>query len=221
MAQLKDRIIETSLKLFEQHGFHGVSVHQIVESSGTSKGGFYHHFQSKDELLYVIHDYFISYVLRKAEEATSKNHTPTVKLLQIIQSFVKVFDLYKPHISVFYQENLYLKPPYEQQIKEKRNKYRSILDGVIQEGIENGEFRPELPVGITGMAVLGMVNWTYKWYKSSGSHTIDEIGAIYSDIIFQSIWTDEAKRNPAYLPYQLKNIHHIGLDTCVCSQQTD
>ncbi|WP_230136873.1 TetR/AcrR family transcriptional regulator, partial [Peribacillus frigoritolerans] len=43
-------MIETSLTLFDQHGFHGVSVNEIVKACGTSKGGFYHHFSSKDEL---------------------------------------------------------------------------------------------------------------------------------------------------------------------------
>ncbi|WP_050616733.1 TetR/AcrR family transcriptional regulator [Bacillus testis] len=221
IVQLKDRIIETSLKLFEQHGFHGVSVHQIVQESGTSKGGFYHHFHSKDELLYVIHDYFISYVLQKAREATSKRITPTEKLLQIIQSFVKVFDLYKPHISVFYQESMYLKPPYEQQIKKKRNDYRAIIDNVIQEGMEAGEFRDELPVGITGMAVLGMINWTYKWYKSDGVHSIDEIAAIYSDIIFQALWTQNAKQNPVYQQYRLGTSRLLGISNDAWLKQTD
>ena len=55
--------------MFEKHGYHGVSVEQIVEESGSSKGGFYHNFKSKDELLYHIHDVFISYVLDKAREA--------------------------------------------------------------------------------------------------------------------------------------------------------
>jgi len=65
LTELKEKIIETSLTLFDQHGFHGVSVNEIVKACGTSKGGFYHHFSSKDELLFVIHDYFISYVLIK------------------------------------------------------------------------------------------------------------------------------------------------------------
>lgn len=35
---LKERIIETSLIMFEKHGYHGVTVDQIVAESGTSKG---------------------------------------------------------------------------------------------------------------------------------------------------------------------------------------
>lgn len=113
---------------------------------------------------------------------------------KIIQSFVKVFDLYKPHISVFYQESIYLKPPYVEAIKKKRQMYKEIIFSVIQEGIDKGEFRSELPVEITGMSILGMVNWSYKWYKRDGGKTIEEIGEIYVDLILQALLTDKQKK---------------------------
>lgn len=188
--QLKQRIIETSLKLFAEHGYHGVTVNRIVEECGASKGGFYHNFSSKDELLYVIHDTFISYVLDKANEANRKYHSPTERLTAIVQSFVKVFDLYKPHISVFYQESLYLKPEYDERIKKKRDQFRYVMFEVIREGMARGEFRPELPVEITGMSILGMVNWTYKWYRKDGDKTIEEIADVYLDLILHSICVD-------------------------------
>ncbi|WP_411844495.1 TetR/AcrR family transcriptional regulator [Schinkia azotoformans] len=203
MSQLKDKIISTALQLFETHGYHGVTVNQIVEQSETSKGGFYHHFKSKDELLYMIHDYFISYVLEKANEAIQIYTTPTERLQAIIQSFVRVFDLYKPHISVFYQESIYLKPEYEEIIKKKRDDYRDIIFQVIEEGIEAGEFRQNLSVKITGMAILGMVNWTYKWYQADGEKTIEEIAEIFTDLILNSLLTEEAKETPEYLSFLL------------------
>src|SRR5699024_5833126 len=113
MANLRERIIQASLYLFEKEGFHGATVKQIVERAGTSKGGFYHHFASKDELLFVIHDTFITYVLDKATMANSAYQLPKDKLQAIINEFVKVFDLYKPHIAVFYRETIYLTQEYE------------------------------------------------------------------------------------------------------------
>ncbi|RFU68678.1 TetR/AcrR family transcriptional regulator [Bacillus sp. V59.32b] len=203
-------MIETSLNLFERHGFHGVTVNQIVRETGTSKGGFYHHFGSKDELLFVIHDYFISYVLTKAQEVIETDMNPTEKMQKIITSFVKVFDLYKPHISVFYQESNYLKPQYVDAIKEKRESYKQIIFNVIREGIEKGEFRPELPVDITGMSILGMVNWSYKWYKKDGEKTIEEIADIYVDLILQSLLTEQTKKDGTFKEYFLDS--RLALD---------
>lgn len=199
MADLRDRIIQASLLLFEEHGFHGVTVNQIVENVGTSKGGFYHHFTSKDELLFVIHDAFITYVLDKAMIANKTYASPTEKLQAIIKDFVKVFDLYKPHIAVFYQETIYLKSRYEVLVKGKRDQFKQIILGAIREGKACGEFRQDLTVDITGMAILGMVNWTYKWYKKSGVKTIDEISDIFVDLILHSVLSGKNERASANL----------------------
>ena len=121
----------------------------------------------------------------------------------MITSFVKVFDLYKPHISVFYQESGYLKPLYASAIKEKREKYKMLLFNLIEEGVAAGEFRPELDRSITGMSILGMVNWSYKWYKQEGEKSIEEIAEIYVDFILNGLLTLEAKQNPRYANYFL------------------
>jgi AcrR family transcriptional regulator len=199
----KQRIIETALQLFEEYGYHGVTVDKIVQESGTSKGGFYHNFKSKDQLLYTIHDTFITYVLNKAQEAYENWDTPTEKLYAIIKSFVMMFDQYRSHVTVFYQESLYLAPEYFQEIKKKRDRYKETMFAVIQEGIDKEEFRPEIPVPITSMAVFGMINWTYKWYKTDGHYSIEEIADIYADLILQSILKKKELENANYAHFFL------------------
>lgn len=199
--------------LFEQYGFHGVSVNQIVEDVGTSKGGFYHHFTSKDELLFEIHDTFITHVLEKGIIAYETHHSPTKKLKAIIKEFVNVFDLYKAHISVFYQESTYLKPKYQKSVKSKRDQFKQIVMRTIKEGKKAGEFRAELSAEITTMAILGMVNWIYKWYRQSGTNTIDEIGDIFVDLILHAVLQGEMISNDRLeetwidLPFFEKGIH--------------
>ncbi len=48
---LKAKIIHESLKLFSTHGFLCTSISDILQAAHASKGGFYNHFKSKDELL--------------------------------------------------------------------------------------------------------------------------------------------------------------------------
>ncbi|TES53785.1 TetR/AcrR family transcriptional regulator [Halalkalibacterium halodurans] len=194
----KERIIETALLLFEEHGFHAVTVDRIVQESGTSKGGFYHNFKSKDELLYTIHDSFITYVLEKAREAYEKYETPAERLHATVRSFVMMFDFYRPHVTVFYQESLYLSSDYFKDIKKKRDQYKQLMFRLVKEGIDAGEFREEIPVPITSMAIFGMINWTYKWYKTSGKYSVAEIADIYADLVLHAVLTQEALTRPDY-----------------------
>ncbi len=51
---LKDKIVEESLKLFSLNGYWHTSVTDILEAAGTSKGGFYNHFASKEDLFFAV-----------------------------------------------------------------------------------------------------------------------------------------------------------------------
>jgi len=46
----RERIVEAARKLFNRHGFEQVSIDQIMAAAGLTRGGFYYHFASKDEL---------------------------------------------------------------------------------------------------------------------------------------------------------------------------
>ena len=47
---LRENIIHESQKLFSLNGFLNTGINEIIQASGTSKGGFYNHFCSKEDL---------------------------------------------------------------------------------------------------------------------------------------------------------------------------
>src|SRR5690625_2801502 len=162
---LLKEIIVTALILFETKGYYSVLNNEIVTKANISNREIYHHYSSKDELRLLIHDMFITYAIESVEEAVETYERPIDQLQGVIKRFVHVFDLYKPHLSVFYQEAIYLQPEYEAIIKKKRKKFRKILERLMHTGKKQGEFRQDLEVDIVVMGILGMVNWIHKWYE--------------------------------------------------------
>ena len=49
-AKTRKRIVETARVLFNREGFSEVSIDRLMNEVGLTRGGFYHHFRSKDEL---------------------------------------------------------------------------------------------------------------------------------------------------------------------------
>jgi AcrR family transcriptional regulator len=49
-AQTRARIVEAARRLFNRHGFEQVSIDRIMADAGLTRGGFYSHFESKDDL---------------------------------------------------------------------------------------------------------------------------------------------------------------------------
>lgn len=68
--ETRQRIFDASIELFRENGFGGVSVEDITKKSGTSVGSFYHHFDSKDEIVLVF--------LQITQERDYENYENTV-----------------------------------------------------------------------------------------------------------------------------------------------
>ena len=49
-AQSRARIVESARVLFNRHGFQDVTIDMVMENAGLTRGGFYNHFRSKEEL---------------------------------------------------------------------------------------------------------------------------------------------------------------------------
>lgn len=49
-SRTRERIVHAARRLFNRHGFEQVSIDRVMSEAGLTRGGFYHHFGSKDEL---------------------------------------------------------------------------------------------------------------------------------------------------------------------------
>ena len=54
----RGKIVEAAWQLFYEQGYENTTVEEIIESSHTSKGSFYHYFDGKDALLSTLSDLF-------------------------------------------------------------------------------------------------------------------------------------------------------------------
>jgi TetR/AcrR family transcriptional regulator, transcriptional repressor for nem operon len=51
MAEHREQILAAAAKSFREHGFDGISVADLMKEVGLTHGGFYGHFESKEELV--------------------------------------------------------------------------------------------------------------------------------------------------------------------------
>ncbi|WP_042430973.1 TetR/AcrR family transcriptional regulator [Geomicrobium sp. JCM 19039] len=68
MNEKREAILKKAIHLFATDGFHPTSIQDICTISGISKGAFYLHFRSKDELLFKIYEYYYEGLDHKIDE---------------------------------------------------------------------------------------------------------------------------------------------------------
>ncbi|SIS80798.1 TetR/AcrR family transcriptional regulator [Salimicrobium salexigens] len=65
-------IMQAAIKLFAKKGFTSTSVQEIAKNAGISKGAFYLHFSSKDELLFALFDYYYNQMKAKVDACVNE-----------------------------------------------------------------------------------------------------------------------------------------------------
>ncbi len=83
----KQRIIEKAAIIFNQNGYAGSSIADIMKLTGLQKGGIYNHFKSKDEIAVAAFDYSLSLIVKAVMIRVGQENTAIDRLHAFVDSF--------------------------------------------------------------------------------------------------------------------------------------
>jgi AcrR family transcriptional regulator len=151
--ETRQAIIMAAIQLLGQKGFANLSMNDIVNVSGISKGGVYWHFKSKDEIILAIFDFFFDAQFELVN--------------QTLEGEGKAADKLKRIFSLATQEaEVNLPPPLEFYALAARNEtlkgrlsgyfeaYRQRITELLHQGIDDGEFQINDP----GMVAVNIIS---------------------------------------------------------------
>jgi len=174
VAKLEE-IIAAAAKVFQTKGYHAATVQDIADAVGILKGSLYHHFKSKEDLLYLIVKEPIARIYERMSEIVDSDLPAEEKLRRAIRAHLEAFDQHYPHLFVYLHEREEMKRRFREQFKLSPKQYERCWQQILREGVKSGEFRPDLDVQVVSYGVLGMLNWLYKWYDPRGRLSVREV----------------------------------------------
>src|SRR6516165_9810684 len=192
MATLDD-IVSAAAKVFRTKGYHAATVRDIADEVGILKGSLYHHFASKEELLYLVVKEPIAQMYHTISEIAAADVPAAEKLRQAILAHLEAFDRHYPHLFVYLRERESVKRRFREMIGFSPKEYERCWQQILREGIENGEFRADLDIQVASYGLLGMLNWLYKWYDPQGRMSIKEVAQEFTALALAGIAADQPR----------------------------
>lgn len=163
--------------MFEQRGFDATTVDSIVAEANLTKGAYYHHFTSKEDILHQIQEDYIDDRLANCENIRRTGGTARQQLESLIgEAMIGIRD-HRSDVLIFMQERRFLSGKRFAAIKKKRDRINEIYEDVLREGIGNGEFRSDLNPRIASFGIFGMCAWAVTWYRPNGPLAVEEVAA--------------------------------------------
>jgi AcrR family transcriptional regulator len=177
-----DDIITAAAKVFRTKGYHAATVRDIADEVGILKGSLYHHLESKEELLYLVVKEPITQMDRTMREIVAGEGKAADKLRRAIAAHLEAFDRHFPHLFVYLRERESVKRRFREMIGFSPKEYERYWQQILREGVENGEFRPDLDIQVISYGLLGMLNWLYKWYDPQGRLSVQEVAEQFTSL---------------------------------------
>jgi AcrR family transcriptional regulator len=169
-------IVDTAARLFAERGYHATGTAELCDAVGLGKGSFYYYVESKQNLLSLIHERVMTDVLEFAEEIVAADESATRRLLRLGREQLAIIARYPAHVAVFLHEHKALTGEPARRLTEKRRDYERIVERILQDGVDSGEFELE-DVHLASLGWLGMHNYAYIWYRPDSPYSPDEISA--------------------------------------------
>ncbi|WP_436052189.1 TetR/AcrR family transcriptional regulator [Phenylobacterium sp. LjRoot225] len=198
-------ILSAATSLFAKLGFEATSVRQIADEVNILSGSLYHHFETKDEMLHEIVRDAVEQMrdnaIRIAEAPVDAEHRLIALILLDLGELTRNQEV---HAILSNERRLFRqREEFAYIVEAKRGAYHA-WRSVLQDGIADKLFRPDLDIFLAISTVVRMLNTAADWYvneeasiaDSAGAYGLDDIIDFYLGFILGAVRTPARAAEP-------------------------
>ncbi len=183
----RSELVASALRLFEQNGFDRTSLQQIVVDANLTKGAFYHHFESKEDLLWRIQAEYLDTQLQGAQAIVDGGGDPIDQVRALIRLSLEGVAQHRPHVAIFQQERRHLTGERLEEVTRRRDEGEARFGGAVQAGIDAGRLRGDVGSRIITFGILGMCAWAFQWFNPRGSLSIEDVATQFTSMVLDGL----------------------------------
>jgi AcrR family transcriptional regulator len=185
--EAKRQILEAAADLIRESGQYYVTLDQIAERLHISKVSIYHHWTSKQEILFDLLRIGYKVFVENLEIIARCDDPPDVKLRRAIENHVAqaVNSGINPMLG---DKEWRLVNKYRKEIVKLRDTYDQMFYQIINDGIEQGIFK-KVNARLLHFTIMGAANYTWLWYSAKGGMSYKEIAAHMSSFLLDGVLT--------------------------------
>jgi AcrR family transcriptional regulator len=185
LVDSRQEILRTAARLFQQQGYDATSMNDVATALKVSKAGLYHHFQSKDEILFELMNHALNITQERVVDRVRGVADPEERLRMLIRLHVEVIlSVRDREITVLLHENHPLPPGLRKRVNVRKKEYVHFVENLVREVQQMRPSRRNVSSRAATFALLGMINWIYQWYKPEGALNSQQIASQFSEIFF-------------------------------------
>ena len=184
----RDELLELAATMFAERGLRATTVRDIADSAGILSGSLYHHFSSKEEMVDELLRGFLDWLFDRYQEIVATEPNPLERLKGLFMASFEAIEDRHAQV-VIYQDEAKRLSGHERfsYVEERNREQRKMWVDVLNQGIQEGYFRPDLDVDLVYRFIRDTTWVSVRWYQPGGPLTADQVGRQYLAIVLGGI----------------------------------
>lgn len=184
----RDELLATAGRMFAENGLRSTTVRDIADAAGILSGSLYHHFDSKESMVDEILRRFLDDLFAKYRDIAAAGLSATETLRRLVIASFESIDAERNAVAIYQDEAKRLAGQKRfAYISELNVEFRQLWHAVLQRGVDDGEFRPDLDVELVYRFMRDTVWVAVRWYRPGGALSVEAIADQYLSIVLDGI----------------------------------
>jgi len=154
------QIIDAAVIAIAENGYHQAQVSKIAKQAGVADGTIYLYFKNKEDILISLFQEKMGNFVEKIEEKIAGKNKAAEKLLLMVETHFQMLSEDR-HLAIvtqleLRQSNIDLR----HKINDVLKGYLSLIEQILKDGKESGEFSPTLDVRLARQMIFGTIDET-------------------------------------------------------------
>jgi AcrR family transcriptional regulator len=181
------RVLAAAVELFARQGYDGTSVAQVIELAGVAKGGFYHHFASKEALLFEVYGDLIARQLAAMEDILARALPPGETIRLLIADLIASTAASARQATVFWREQHRLGDERAAEYRRARRRYHDAVQRLVRDAQASGAFATVASPEMVTFTIFGVINELPLWYRPHGRKRPAQIATELADLVLAAL----------------------------------
>lgn len=179
------KIAQVASRLFDKKGYLATSMDDIAAAAKVTKGGVYHYFGSKTEILYFICSTYVDLDLENLEQSLKEFDESAEKIKFIIFRHIEHYVTHQSAAKTLLNEAYCLPSKNFKQVKAREKQYFRIVSRVLSEYLDPRATK-DIVTALT-FTLFGMMNWIYTWYDPKKTLKPKELANLIFEIFTKGV----------------------------------
>ncbi len=185
------RILDAATEVFSEKGYHGSAVDDIVKASRTSKGSFYFHFPSKQDIFFALVDRLIAAMARSTEEAIAREKGALAKVTAALDTVFHTFSQHRSLAKILLVSGVGLGRAFDERLLSIHARFAGAIKAHLDEAVAEGSI-PPMDTELTAYVWMGAVNEVIvRWLYTGKPEPLEGALGSLRELLLRSICAGE------------------------------